>query len=74
MLRFLTAGESHGRALVVILENRSKSLASSGSTAHEAFVGGLQWAFVAGALFGVVVIALSLLLPNKVDQPAGPGH
>ena len=68
------AGAVGTAALVVILENRSKSLASSGSTADQAFVGGLQWAFVAGAVFGVIVIALSLLLPAKADQPAGAAH
>ena len=68
------AGAIGTAALVVILENRSESLVSGGSTADEAFVGGLQWAFVAGAVFGAVVIALSLLLPAKADQPAGPAH
>jgi len=56
--------------LVVILENRSRALIESGSTPDAAFVGGLQWAFVVGAIFGVVVIALSVFLPNKADQPA----
>jgi DHA2 family lincomycin resistance protein-like MFS transporter len=69
------AGAIGTAALVVILENRSKSLVSGGSTADQAFVGGLQWAFVAGAVFGAVVIALSLLLPAKADLPAAPaGH
>jgi len=36
-----------------------------------AFIEGLQWAaFVVGAIFGVVVIALSVFLPIKADQPA----
>lgn len=68
------AGAVGTAALVVILENRSESLVSGGSTANEAFVGGLQWAFIAGSVFGAVVIALSLLLPAKADQPAGPAH
>ena len=56
--------------LVVILENRSRSLVESGSSPDVAFVGGLQWAFVVGAILGVVVIALSVFLPSKADQPA----
>ncbi len=68
------AGAVGTAALVVILENRSESLVSSGSTADQAFVGGLQWAFVAGAVFGAVVIALSLMLPAKADLPAAPAH
>ena len=68
------AGAVGTAAVVVILENRSKSLVSGGSSADQAFVGGLQWAFVAGAIFGAVVIVLSLLLPAKADLPEGPAH
>jgi DHA2 family lincomycin resistance protein-like MFS transporter len=68
------AGAVGTAAIVVILENRSKSLVSGGSTADEGFVGGLQWAFIAGAVFGLVVVVLSLLLPSKANQPAGPAH
>ncbi|MCW2752327.1 MAG: major facilitator transporter [Aeromicrobium sp.] len=68
------AGAVGTAAIVVILENRSKSLVSGGATADEGFVGGLQWAFIAGAVFGLVVVALSLLLPSKANLPAGPAH
>ena len=54
----------------MILENRSTAMIESGATPDAAFVNGLQWAFVVGAMFGVVVIALSVFLPNKADQPA----
>ena len=64
------AGAVGTAVLVVILENRSSALIASGRTPDAAFVGGLQWAFVVGAIFGVVVIALSVFLPNKADQPA----
>ncbi len=64
------AGAVGTAAIVVILENRSESLAAGGATASEAFVGGLQWAFVAGSAFGAVVVALSLLLPAKSELPA----
>jgi DHA2 family lincomycin resistance protein-like MFS transporter len=64
------AGAVGTAVLVVILENRSESLVASGAAPDAAFVGGLQWAFVVGALFGAVVIALSLFLPSKADQPA----
>ncbi len=66
------AGAVGTAAIVVILENRSKSLVNGGATASEGFVGGLQWAFVAGAIFGAIVIALSLMLPAKADLPAAP--
>jgi len=68
------AGAVGTAALVVILENRSQSLAAGGSTQGEAFVGGLQWAFIAGSVFGLIVVALSFLLPDKVEQPAGLSH
>jgi DHA2 family lincomycin resistance protein-like MFS transporter len=68
------AGAVGTAAIVVILENRSKSLVSGGATTDQGFVGGLQWAFIAGAVFGIVVVALSLLLPSKADQPASPAH
>ena len=64
------AGAVGTAMLVVILENRSRALIESGSTPDAAFVGGLQWAFVVGAIFGVVVVALSAFLPSKADQPA----
>ncbi len=68
------AGAVGTAALVVILENRSRSLASGGSSASEAFVGGLQWAFIAGTAFGVVVVALSFLLPARAEQPVDQHH
>ncbi len=39
-------------------------------------MGGLQWAFTAGAVIGLVVVAMSLLLPSRVDAPEGApvGH
>jgi DHA2 family lincomycin resistance protein-like MFS transporter len=64
------AGAVGTAVLVVILENRTESLVSSGSSPDAAFIGGLQWAFAAGVLFGVVVIALSMFLPSKAEQPA----
>jgi DHA2 family lincomycin resistance protein-like MFS transporter len=64
------AGAVGTAVLVVILENRTKSLIESGSSPDAAFIGGLQWAFVAGVSFGIVVIALSMFLPSKAEQPA----
>jgi DHA2 family lincomycin resistance protein-like MFS transporter len=64
------AGAVGTAVLVVILENRTRSLIETGGSPDAAFIGGLQWAFVVGAIFGVVVIALSMFLPSKADQPA----
>ena len=62
--------------LVVIMTNRSEHLALAGENPADAYVGGLQWAFAAGAVIGVVVIAMALLLPARVDAPEGAhaGH
>ena len=57
--------------LVVVMENRAEHLVDAGSTDAEAFVGGLQWAFAVGAVIGVAVIVLSLMLPARVEAPEG---
>ncbi|KAA1420870.1 multidrug efflux MFS transporter [Nocardioides humilatus] len=70
------AGAIGTAALIVVLQNRKEHLEAGGSTASEAFVGGLQWAFVVGAVIGVVVIVLALMLPSRVETPEGApvGH
>jgi len=61
--------------LVVIMKTRSEHLDGDGVGEAAAFVGGLQWAFVAGAVMGVVVVLASLLLPARVEAPEGaPVH
>ncbi|WP_235737052.1 DHA2 family efflux MFS transporter permease subunit [Nocardioides alcanivorans] len=62
--------------LIVVMDTRSQHLADVGSSAADAFVGGLQWAFAAGAVIGIVVVAMGLLLPSRVDAPEGApaGH
>jgi len=68
------AGAVGTAALVVILENRSSALAEQGSSPDAAFVGGLQWAFIAGAVCGLIVVLLSLLLPAKREGAAVSMH
>ncbi|WP_183094484.1 MDR family MFS transporter [Nocardioides stalactiti] len=70
------AGAIGTALLIVVLQNRSEDLAAGGSSPAEAFVGGLQWAFVVGAVIGVVVIVLALMLPSRVESPEGApvGH
>ena len=70
------AGAIGTALLVVIMTNRTESLAEDGASQADAFMGGLQWAFFAGGVIGLVVIAMSLLLPSKADTPAGAhgGH
>ncbi len=65
------AGAVGTAILVVILENRVSTLTESGVDAGAAFVDGLQWAFVAGPVFGLFVVATAFMLPNKASQPAG---
>lgn len=64
------AGAIGTALLIVIMTNRSEHLVTNGTAPGEAFVGGLQWAFFAGAVIGMVVVAMSLLLPSKADAPA----
>ena len=68
------AGAVGTAALIVILENRSSALVERGSEADAAFVGGLQWAFIAGAVMGVIVVGLSLLLPAKSESETVGTH
>jgi len=70
------AGAIGTAMLIVIMDIRADSLVESGATPTESFVGGLQWAFAAGALIGVVVIVTALMLPSKVEAPEGApvGH
>jgi DHA2 family lincomycin resistance protein-like MFS transporter len=69
------AGAAGMALLVAILKSRATSLATSGTSPDEAFVGGLQWALLAGVGFGVVVLLMSLLLPARVESPEGaPAH
>ncbi|TWH01864.1 DHA2 family lincomycin resistance protein-like MFS transporter [Nocardioides sp. J9] len=65
------AGAIGTALLVVIMTNRTEQLAEDGASSADAFVGGLQWAFAAGAAIGLVVIAMALLLPSKVAAPEG---
>lgn len=62
--------------LVVIMKARSTHLDDAGVSKSESFVGGLQWAFAAGAVMGLAVLACALFLPSKVASPEGApaGH
>jgi DHA2 family lincomycin resistance protein-like MFS transporter len=65
-----------GTALLVVIEtNRSTDLFKAGSSMNEAFVGGMEWALLASAGIGLVVVVMALLLPSRVEG-AGPhgGH
>ena len=46
------AGAFGTAVLVVVMENRPSTWPASGSDPADAFVGGLQWAFVVGAVIG----------------------
>ncbi|MCX6400100.1 MAG: DHA2 family efflux MFS transporter permease subunit [Propionibacteriales bacterium] len=65
------AGAMGAALLIALMSDRSDSLAASGSDPAHAFVGGLEWAFLAGAGAGVVVVVLALLLPSRVEAPEG---
>lgn len=65
------AGAIGTAALIVVMRARSESLVESGSSEGAAFMGGLQWALAGGAAIGLVVVAMAVLLPNRVDAPEG---
>ncbi|MCW4353969.1 multidrug efflux MFS transporter [Hoyosella sp. YIM 151337] len=57
-----------GTAIVItVLAARSATLTDSGMDAHDAAVGGYQWAFGVGAVLGVLVVVVAVLMPNRPD-------
>jgi DHA2 family lincomycin resistance protein-like MFS transporter len=67
------AGAAGMALLIAILQSRAKQLVTSGADPAHAFVGGLDWALMTGAGFGLVVLVMALLLPARVEGGAG-GH
>lgn len=65
------AGAIGTALLIVVLDSRADSLRAAGSGQRDAFMGGLQWSFAVGAAIGLVVVAMALLLPSKVEAPEG---
>ncbi|MEJ7831671.1 MAG: MDR family MFS transporter [Nocardioides sp.] len=58
-----------GTALVVtVMSSRAANLASDGAGDLDALLGGMRWAFAVGAGLSVVVVALALLLPGRLDE------
>ena len=70
------AGGVGTAVLAVVMTNRGEHLAAGGASKADAFVGGLQWAFLVGAGIGIVVVVMALLLPARVETPEGApvGH
>lgn len=66
------AGAVGTAAVVVIADLRATRLADAGASSAEAFVGGLRWAFLAGALAAVAVVVLAAMLPARVDAAGDP--
>ena len=61
-----------GTALVVtVMTARATSLAEGGTDEVGSLLGGLQSAFLVGAVVSVAVIAIAVLLPNRADHPEG---
>jgi DHA2 family lincomycin resistance protein-like MFS transporter len=66
-------GGAMGTALVVmLLASRSDSLLARGATPDAATIGGLHWAFGVSAALCLVVLALVLFLPSRIDPGPGP--
>jgi DHA2 family lincomycin resistance protein-like MFS transporter len=66
-------GGAMGTALVVmLLASRSDSLLAHGATPDAATIGGLHWAFGVSAALCLVVLALVLFLPSRIDPGPGP--
>ncbi|MBN4927754.1 DHA2 family efflux MFS transporter permease subunit [Hoyosella rhizosphaerae] len=57
-----------GTAIVItVMATRSRTLEDSGSDELDALVGGLQWAFGVGVVFGIVIVAFAVFMPHRPD-------
>ncbi|MBB3038636.1 hypothetical protein [Hoyosella altamirensis] len=52
---------------MTVLAVRSQALADAGANDTAAQVGGMQWAFGVGAILGVGIVAVSVLMPHRPD-------
>jgi DHA2 family lincomycin resistance protein-like MFS transporter len=69
------AGAAGMALLIAIMQSRSKHLAATGMDGAHAFVGGLDWALMTGACFGLVVFLMALLLPSRsASVVSGAAH
>ncbi|MDP3892710.1 MDR family MFS transporter [Nocardioides sp.] len=60
-----------GTALVItVMTARANGLVDAGSSQLDAALSGLRWAFLVGAVLSVLVVALALVLPGRVPEPA----
>jgi len=75
------AGGAGMALLVAILQSRGDAIVERdhltevipGVLPPAAFVGGMDWALLTGAGFGVVVLLMALLLPARAANEGGPG-
>lgn len=65
------AGAAGMALLIAILQSRASHLVETGADPATAFVGGLDWALLTGAGFGIVVFLMALLLPARAVGDAG---
>ncbi|MEO9323420.1 MDR family MFS transporter [Nocardioides sp. C4-1] len=66
-----------GTAVVIaVVTARSTAQAQAGAGELQALVDGMRWGFGVGAVLGVAVLVLALLMPNRVasDAPVAAGH
>ncbi|MCW2815192.1 MAG: family efflux transporter permease subunit [Nocardioides sp.] len=61
-----------GTAIVIaILTARSSARAEAGAEPLQALVGGMRWGFGVGAVLGVAVLVLALMMPGRVTAQEG---
>jgi DHA2 family lincomycin resistance protein-like MFS transporter len=66
------AGAAGAAVAVAVLSARSSHLAAAGASPESAFTGGMERAFMIGAAFALVVVAIAFVLPGRLPEGQDP--
>ena len=66
------AGAAGAAVAVAVLSARSNDLKAAGASFESAFTGGMERAFMVGAAFALVVVAIAFVLPGRLPEGHDP--
>ncbi|MET3960771.1 DHA2 family lincomycin resistance protein-like MFS transporter [Marmoricola sp. OAE513] len=66
------AGAAGAAVSVAVLSARAKDLSAAGDSFESAFTGGMERAFMVGAAFAIVVVAIAFVLPGRLPEQENP--
>ncbi len=68
------AGAAGAAVSVAVLSSRASELEAGGASFEAAFTGGMERAFMVGAVLSVIVVAIALVLPGRLPDAGGSAH